>query len=486
MKKNIITAILLLCTQICFSQTKALSQADAVSVFERLTNLKPMKCVVQQFEGKETIFCLADKRGIDNEVFTNPDIIFYRLSSFANTWQVEKKQSIFKEENKYCHFLGDLEISIVDSKPYLFFVYALADEGNGAGNIETLKFSLLSLNNYKLFSLDYTGDAIYDDKTGNFKFIKDGSFSNLDSFKSDAAFLSFFEEKAKKSTLIYRPTKEELNINTPNNNEKKWALDNPGVIGEVYSPQKANVTDEPLKITYYNTNLFTNNDASVNSKVENANYKFISYFRGSVVGFNKKTRKYFPIWVESCNAGCDKSISLTNTNSLKIRYTGGDQTVIINLNKMTYNLSYATAMAQNQTVPKQSVNGKSYSAFSNDLLINKSQTFIQSTLKSNPKWRYVGSQMNDFSLLVLHYTCVYKPEKLYPFQVSFYYWIDPYTKNCVRCFVEFPSAYLRYMVSRLKGYVQVDDTHFQSTDGNIGVAMSRDGSQIAVEFSRNN
>jgi hypothetical protein len=93
--------------------------------------------------------------------------------------------------------------------------------------------------------------------------------------------------------------------------------------------------------------------------------------------------------------------------------------------------------------------------------------------------------MNDFNLLVLHYTCTYKPEKIYPFQVSFYYWVDPDTKNTVRCFVEFPTAYLRYMISRLQGYVQVDDTHFQSTDGNIGVGLSRDGSQCAVEFFRN-
>ncbi|WP_394772334.1 hypothetical protein [Mucilaginibacter sp.] len=487
MKKKIISAILVLCTQLCFSQTKPLTQKEAVDVIENLTHLKPIKCIVREFDGKETIFCLSDKRGSQNEVFTNPDIVFYKLSSFANTWRIETQQPIFKEENQYCHFLSDLEVNVVDGKPYLYLVYALADEGTMAGNTETLKFSLFSLNNYKLFSLNYTGDASYDDKTGNFKFIKDGSFSNLDSLKTEPTILSFLEEKIKQSTFIYRSTSKDLDINTPDNNEKKWLLDNPGVIDQLHSPKKTIVIDEPLKITYYDKNLFANNAGSIISKVENHSYKFVSYFKGSVVGFNKLKRKYFPIWAENCNEGCNKEISLISPNILKINYTDGDQTIMINLNKMTYTLSYLATSVQNPPPSNQSVKnyGRRYLAFNDELLIRRSQTVIQNSLKKEPKWHFMGSQMNDFNLLVLHYTCVYKPEKLYPFQVSFYYWIDPDTKNSVRCFVEFPSVYLRYMISRLKGYVQVDDTHFQSTDGNISVSINRDGSQYAVEFFRN-
>jgi hypothetical protein len=232
MKKFICVATVLLYTTFAFSQTQQLSQVDAISIFENLTRIKPIKCIVVVFDAKQCIICLADKRGLQHEVFSGPDIIFYKLSLFANTWQIDIQQSVFKEPFKYCEFLTDPEIATVANEPYLYFVYTLADEGSMAGDIETLKFSLFSLNNYQLSSLDYEGDASYD-KKDNFQSIKDGKFLNLEALKANPSFLNYLENKAGKSSFIYRPTEKDLDINDPDNFEKKWVLYNPQVIDQL-------------------------------------------------------------------------------------------------------------------------------------------------------------------------------------------------------------------------------------------------------------
>ena len=60
-------------------------------------------------------------------------------------------------------------------------------------------------------------------------------------------------------------------------------------------------------------------------------------FRNNVISFDKMKRKYFPIWIESCMHGCDKSISLASNDNLEIKYIeAGNQAIYIDLAKMTY------------------------------------------------------------------------------------------------------------------------------------------------------
>ncbi len=470
------------------SQTFKLSQDDAVKIFENLIHLKPIKCTVAILEGKEYIFCLADKTGTESKSFLNPEISFYKLSKFADVWRVETRQDVFKEEAKYCEFLNNLEIVTVDNEPYLYFIYGLVDEGNGSGDIEMIKFSLYSLKTYRLVSLDDEGYASYDIK-GNFQFIKDGNFLNVDSLKSQKNYLDFLEDKAAKSNLIYHPSKKDLDLNDPDNYEKKWTIDNPKIADEVLESNKTSVYNEPLSITYYNKNLFLKNVGSIANQCENTNYKFKAYFRGSIIGYDKQKKKYFPIWVESCMHGCNKEVSFINPITLKIHYTEADDRIIkINLIRMTYSTSYEIPPVEKPIATKLHLNKKPeiVSTFTKSLFLNKSQLYIQEEIKKQNGWHYLGSETSDLGGTTIGFSCVYKPGRSFPFQATYSYWIDTDSNTCIRTFIGFPSVYLKFMLSKLNGYNLVDDTDFESNDGKINVNLSRNGNQTTMECHWNN
>ncbi|MEI8202455.1 MAG: restriction endonuclease [Bacteroidota bacterium] len=313
------------------------SRLKAINIFKDLVLLEPINCIVTSFENKECIICIADaeRKIADNAFhFSNAEIYFYKLSKFAGAWRVEIMEQIFKAEFIYCNFFEDFEIITINFIPYLYFNYCLSPMGN-AINYNEIYFSLMSLKDFQQVTLNYGGIPFYDNE-GNSKYIK-GDFSNLEELNNKPEILNYLERKASKCSLIYRATKKDLELNTPENFIKKWKIDNPKIksVWEV----NENTIEESIVITFYDVSIFPKETNSIFQEIENDNYKIVAIFRNNILGYDKFQRKFFPIWVESCSHGCNKNISFIEDNILKITYSeANDQNIIINLSEKTYKI----------------------------------------------------------------------------------------------------------------------------------------------------
>lgn len=124
---------------------------------------------------------------------------------------------------------------------------------------------------------------------------------------------------AKRSKLIYQKSESEKKIGHFKNFRENWAKDNQVEInwGAGYEGEMNEVFS-----TYYRENLF-DISGGTETVLENENYYLTSYFRGDVIGFDKKKKLYFPIVVESCVHFCNKEIDFVNDQTIKITYEDG-------------------------------------------------------------------------------------------------------------------------------------------------------------------
>jgi len=304
------------------SKPPTISKEKAVSVFKDLLRTEPISCLVTTLDGKEYIICIAEKKGADGN---SGEFIFYKLSQFANSWRVDTQKPVLGYEFENWSFDSkSFEIVKIDNKDYLYFLYESSPMGN-AVSLTSVDFSLFSLTDYMLTSLNYTIDGFEGGR---------GEFSNLEELVSKPGLLRYLEEKAKKYSYIYRPTEKDLDINNVDNFEDKWEVDNSNAV-KVWDATKS-TPPQNLKLTYYNKSIFPD-QLNGEPLIENARFKIISMFRGSVLGYDKKKNQYFPIWVENCSHGCNKDIAFINDTTLEITYMEAqNQKIIINLSDMTY------------------------------------------------------------------------------------------------------------------------------------------------------
>jgi len=314
-----------------------ISKEQAINIFKDLVRIEPINCVAATFDKKECILCIANKTGVDvnNKMFySNADIVFYKLRKFANTWRVDIQKPIFTEEFTYSEFYNDFEISTIVNKPYLYFLYESSPMGN-AVSYTNLNFSLFSLIDFQLTILDYGGEPVYD-SNGNSQHIK-GDFTNIDKLSSTPDLLKFLENKASKSSIVYRATNKDLEMNNAINYEKKWQVDN-SKIKSVWST-KENTNEEALKITYYSKSIFPTEQNYISGSIENSKFKIVSLFRNNILGYDKIKKKYFPLWVESCSHGCNKDVTFINDTTLRITYSeANEEMIIVDLTNMTYKI----------------------------------------------------------------------------------------------------------------------------------------------------
>jgi hypothetical protein len=315
-----------------------ITKETAIKIFNELTGIELINCIVTTLDGKECIICLANKIGIDGPDkmhYINADIVYYKLSKFANAWRIETQKSVFKEELTCVEFYNDFEIITLDNKPYLYFLYRLSPMGNAISFTE-LNFSLFSLTDFHLTTLDYGGEPVYG-KFSSLQKIK-GDFTNLIELSSKPDLLRLLESKASQSTLVYRATSRDLEINSSENYEKKWQLDNSSV--KTVWDVKDNTFEEPLRITYYDNSIFPTEQGCIDGTIENNKYKVITLFRNNILGYDKIKKKFFPIWVEGCMHGCNKEVSFANETTLKIVYSEAENEIItVDLAKMCYKIT---------------------------------------------------------------------------------------------------------------------------------------------------
>ena len=97
----------------------SISKEQASNIFKDIVRLEPINCVVVSLDKKEIIFCLANKTGIENNdkmFYSNPEIVFYKLSKFADTWRIEFQKTVITEEFSYCKFYDDFNVVKIENK----------------------------------------------------------------------------------------------------------------------------------------------------------------------------------------------------------------------------------------------------------------------------------------------------------------------------------------------------------------------------------
>jgi hypothetical protein len=57
---------------------------------------------------------------------------------------------------------------------------------------------------------------------------------------------------------------------------------------------------------------------------ESPEFKVLSYFRSSLIGYDKARKQYFPIWVDSCAHGCNKELRSLNGGVLAFVFNEWD------------------------------------------------------------------------------------------------------------------------------------------------------------------
>lgn len=209
---------------------------------------------------------------------------------------------------------------------YLFLTHQVSNMGKAMREI-SVNFSMINLDNiadnlslqYYGYPSDYCNGCIR------------GNFGENSKLKSSAFAKTVLYQYAHTSKFIYHPSDEEKNITHYKNFGEKWQKDNDtdNNFGAGYY-----IIPDVVYSTYYAENLFELTSAS-EEFVENENYKVQSIFRGNLLGFDKKKRKYFPIIVESCSHFCNKTVEFVDEQKLKITYED-DQSFEINLNKIVF------------------------------------------------------------------------------------------------------------------------------------------------------
>lgn len=131
--------------------------------------------------------------------------------------------------------------------------------------------------------------------------------------------------------------KDTIQTNDSMDYEKKWINENTDI--QTVWNSKENVLNKKLNISYYNNSIFPENKDFISDSLENENYKIVALFRNNVLAFDKAKKMFFPIWVENCGHGCDKTLSFINETTLCMTYSESqNEKITVDLSNMSYSI----------------------------------------------------------------------------------------------------------------------------------------------------
>lgn len=288
-----------------------------------LTDFDDSNCVVALFAsyGERSIYFLTDTINYINAVkyrVTSDSLI--RVTS--DTLQLEDWTYLkIDSTNLY-------QIKI-NNKSYLY--YSTYTEFMGTAAIDRdVYFNLLDLQSLQLHTLRYNGrngklceDCIDGD------FVPNPKLDNVPDIK--LALLKASE----KSPFIYHPTEKERNIYYYLNYEKKWDADNKA---DNHMSHGAGTISDTIYSTYYKESLFDLDENSDDARIENDRYIVITFTNSNILAYDKIKKKYFPVYIESCVAFCNKKISFINEHTIRVEYedTPQDTGSEIHLDKIIF------------------------------------------------------------------------------------------------------------------------------------------------------
>jgi len=266
-------------------------------------NYNELKSIVQQKYNKniDTVFRINinNRDNIIAVLNDNSDSIGPKcnnliiLVNFANAWQ--------EEYNYPKEFIGhpeitDMTITKIGTNSYFYFTEEDVSYYGQQGGF--IKFNLLRLSDYKLFTIEYTGESPYSSMN-----------QIVQELKEQTDLISFLEKKISESLKIRKssPSDTKYDINAPKNCLAKWELDNSNCLSL-----------NKIKLTFYDKNLFEVLDegGSRIGAIENDSYKVVAYFRAILIGFNKKTNKYFVIYSSSNRSADFSGLEFVDGNTL--------------------------------------------------------------------------------------------------------------------------------------------------------------------------
>lgn len=229
-----------------------------------------------------------------------------------------KHLELYRNEWSYLQIdSASLKKEIIDQDEFLFLTLLPSTMGRAIPG-ETVFFYLLNLNNIDdHHSLSYSG---YYDQYCN-DCIK-GEFSPAETFPKNKKAWQQFRKYAEKSKFISQAKGDEKKLAYYKNYEQKWETDNQ--TDNHYGAGFGGVPDQ-LYSTYYKEDLLEINGHRVDESIENDRYIIGTFFRGNLVGFDKKKNRYFPLIVESCAHSCNKALSFVDGKTLRITYEAGEE-----------------------------------------------------------------------------------------------------------------------------------------------------------------
>ncbi|KGF42100.1 hypothetical protein HMPREF2139_04475 [Prevotella denticola DNF00960] len=251
---------------------------------------------------------------------------------YGDSWQLDKATP----KTGFCDYMHEynpkydvFKIVEIKNEQYVYFSYINNCGGTACDGFSDITFSLLNIKSGKVIHLVYSGEY-KGDSDDNLSDILYGEYSNIEQLKSEAPFLTTWLVNAStNSKRIYKPTKEDFDLDAPRNFSKKWEVDNQAVIDQGIGT---------LTYTYYSAFIpdgLEPKDAY--NVIENKTYKVFSYWRGCVTAFNKKEKKYFTLI-----AGYWKPelISWKNKDNNVLYITNfGSETMTINIDTGDFEIS---------------------------------------------------------------------------------------------------------------------------------------------------
>ena len=274
-----------------------------------------------------------------------PFIKIYNLTRDGAQWKTELGQTkyydgrtiIMDHSSLIADAMNVPRAVTVDGKQYLYFAFLNHLKGAGEGNNGRVTLALYDVEGKKLTTLTYDG-TIRSRSDGRQYVYCRGPLENTGSSER-----RFLQQEAASIGSIHVATQDEIDaeeeaqaeeeeqksLEGEENADAKWDHDNAENMGKLKEGEEVK-----MKPTQYDKPII--NMREIKEKVESDRYLVFLDTKGSVVGFNKSSRKYFTIY------------SGKNGAATGINLSGGDNVVIKTPNgSITYDLVHDKAKSAN-------------------------------------------------------------------------------------------------------------------------------------------
>jgi hypothetical protein len=220
----------------------------------------------------------------------------YRVTALraeGSSWKKEAERALDEDDEAQRGVLDAFAAVTLGPSAYIYFALDVTRAGTANAGSGEIAFRLIDVQTLQPYTLVFWGS-----ERGNGKI--EGEFGPPNELARRPELLAFLKGKAAASPRIYHGETDAMSWV---DDWKKMNASLPDASGVgMFRPVK-------LRWRYYDQNpMGDQRAASVAGTKESPEFKVLSYFRSSLIGYDKARRQYFPIWVESCAHGCNKEI----------------------------------------------------------------------------------------------------------------------------------------------------------------------------------